>query len=57
MPTRYAEKVSAGDEVLVPENNKLTPAKVINVSSLKMQGDYTHFSVLQYVVSTAFKPL
>ena len=40
MSIRYAEKVSTGDEVLVPENNEFTPAKVINVSSLKMQGDY-----------------
>ena len=46
MPTRYAEKVSTGDEVLVSESNKLTPAKVTNVSSLKMQGDYICFFVL-----------
>ena len=52
MPTRYAEKVSTGDEVLVSENNELTPAKVINVSSLKMQGDYAF--VVFYVMNSTW---
>ena len=39
-PFRYADHVSIGDEVLVKGNDVLTPAKVINVSSLIMQGDY-----------------
>ena len=37
-PIRYAENLSAGDEVLVPENNELIPVKVVGVSSFQMQG-------------------
>ena len=37
---RYADQVSAGDEVLVNEQYKITPAKAINVSSFEMQGNY-----------------
>ena len=37
---RYAEQVLIGDEVLVKGNNELAPAKVINVSELKMQGNH-----------------
>ena len=36
---RYADQVCVGDEVLVQKNDNLFPAKVINVSSLVMQGD------------------
>ena len=35
---RYTDQVSVGDEVLVDENNKLIPAKVIRVASTFMQG-------------------
>ena len=37
---RYADDVSIGDEVLVQdEDDELTPAKVIDLSSKTMQGD------------------
>ena len=36
---RDADQVCVGDEMLVQKNDKLIPAKVINVSSLIMQGD------------------
>ena len=37
---RYADDVSIGDEVLVQgEDDELTPAKVIDLSSSTMQGD------------------
>ena len=36
---RYADHVSIGDEVLVEENDKLIPRKVVNVSGLLMQGN------------------
>ena len=36
---RYADQVLVGDEVLVQGIDNLIPAKVINVSSLNMQGD------------------
>ena len=36
---RYAADVSTGDEVLVaPEDNEFSPAKVVSVTSFKMQG-------------------
>ena len=35
---RFAEQVSINDEVLVQEKNEFAPAKVINVSHMKMQG-------------------
>ena len=37
---RYADQVAVGDEVLVLENDDLTPTKVINVSSFNMQGTH-----------------
>ena len=37
---RYADQVAIGDEVLVLENDDLTPTKVINVSSFNMQGTH-----------------
>ena len=37
---RYAEQLSIDDEVLVNENNTLTPTKVINTTSLMMEGNY-----------------
>ena len=39
---RYADQVLVGDEVLVQGIDNLIPAKVINVSSLNMQGDVYH---------------
>ena len=46
---RYAAQVSIGDEVLSKGNrsNKLTPAKVTNVSNFMMQGD--NLFVLNYI--------
>ena len=38
IPHRYANEVSIGDELLVKENSKLLPAKVVNVSSFMMEG-------------------
>ena len=38
VPFRYANLLTIGDELLVQGNNKLTPAKVIHVSNLVMQG-------------------
>ena len=35
---RYANQVSVGDEVMVLRNDKVMPTKVMNVSSLIMQG-------------------
>ena len=40
---RYADQVAIGDEVLVQENDGLTPSKVINVTSSTMQGNYNPF--------------
>ena len=37
---RYADQVSVGDEVMVLRNDKLMSAKVMNVSSFIMQGNY-----------------
>ena len=39
---RYADQISSGYEVLVQENDELTPAKVINVSMAIMQGNLNH---------------
>ena len=36
----YAVHVSVGDEILVQVNNKLTPAKVTNVSNIIVEGYY-----------------
>ena len=38
---RYADQVSVGDEVMVLRNDKLMPAKVMNGSSLIMNGNYS----------------
>ena len=38
---RYADQVSVGDEVMVLRNDKLMPAKVMNVSSLIIKGNYS----------------
>ena len=46
---RYANEVSVSDEVLIKDNAKLMPAKVINVSSLILQGDL-NFILKSYVV-------
>ena len=37
---RYADQVSLDDEVLVNKNDEFIPTRVINVSSLMMQGDH-----------------
>ena len=43
---RYADDVSIGDEVLVQgEDDELTPAKVIDLSSSTMQGDILWLSL------------
>ena len=42
---RYADQVLIGDEVLVEQNAKLTPARVINVLSVRMQGNYQSITV------------
>ena len=42
---RYASQVSVGDEVLVLRNDELMPVKVVNVSSLIMQGN-SHLTLL-----------
>ena len=36
---RFADKVAIGDELLAKGYDNLTPAKVINVSTFKLQGD------------------
>ena len=38
---RYADQVRVGDEVMILRNDKLMPTKVMNVSSLIMQGNYS----------------
>ena len=35
---RYADQVSVGDEVIILQNDKIIPAKVIHVSNLVLQG-------------------
>ena len=37
---RYADQISVGDEVFVPKNGVLTPAKVTYISTFKMHGVY-----------------
>ena len=37
---RYSDEMSIGDEVLVNGNNAMIPAKVVNISSLTMQGSW-----------------
>ena len=40
---RFAGNIFVGDEVLVETNNKLTPVKVIDVSTLVMEGEHNVF--------------
>ena len=40
---RHAAHVSIDDEVLVNENNKLVPKKVLNVSNSIMEGHYYYY--------------
>ena len=51
---RYADQLSITDEVLVHQNDKLTPDKVINVSSLIMQGDYDYPIVSNILILSLF---
>ena len=45
---RYAHSISVGDEVIVHENYEVMPAKVINVSKPKMEGEcYLFFIFLK----------
>ena len=37
--SRYADDVSIYDEVLVHDNDRVMPAKVINISNAEMQGN------------------
>ena len=37
---RYAGQITIDDEVLIPENNEVTPTKVISISNFTMQGAY-----------------
>ena len=43
--SRFADQVSVGDEVMVLDNDKLRPEKVINISDLIMQGNCTFFLI------------
>ena len=40
---RYANDVSVGDELLVQGNEKLIPTKVVDITDLIMQGNYSHY--------------
>ena len=42
---RYADQILIGNDILVEKNNKLTPAKVISISSVKAQGKYQQFLI------------
>ena len=44
-PFSFADHVSVSDEVLVEENNGLTTAKVIKVSTLIEKGDCSLFKI------------
>ena len=44
----YADQLSIGDEVLVQGNNDLTPAKVINISDITMQGKYCNLLIVTH---------
>ena len=46
---RFAHDVAAGDCVLIQKNDQLAPEKVINVSSITIQGN-------NFVVSTFYEP-
>ena len=39
LSVRYVDQLSIGEEVLVEENNELIAMKVINISSIIMQGN------------------
>ena len=39
---RYADQVFVGNEVLIETNDEVIPAKVIDVSSLLLQGNKNH---------------
>ena len=54
---RYADQVLVGDEVLVQGIDNLIPAKVINVSSLNMQGDlcsFIYFAFSLFIIHSTF---
>ena len=46
----YAGQVSVGDEILVQKDDNILPAKVINVSSIIMQGDLISFNIYIFLV-------
>ena len=43
----YADQLSVGDEMLVPKNNEMIPAKVANVNNVTMQGNL--FIVIHFI--------
>ena len=47
---RYADHVSVGDEVMVLRNDKLMPAKVMDVSSLSAQGNYSSTNLFVFLL-------
>ena len=44
----FADQVSAGDDGMIQENDKLMAVKVINVSIIIMQGEYSSFKFFVY---------
>ena len=49
LPCIFAHDVAAGDCVLIQKNDQLAPEKVINVSSITIQGN-------NFVLSTFYEP-
>ena len=40
---RYANDVSVGDYLLVQGKDKLVPTKIVDVTDLTMQGNYSYY--------------
>ena len=54
---RYADQVLVGDEVLVQGIDNLIKTKVINVSTLNMQGDlrsFVFFAFYLFIIHSTF---
>ena len=47
---RYADQVSVGDEVMVLRKDKLMPAKVMDVSSLIVQGNNSSSNLFVFLL-------
>ena len=51
---RYADHVTIGDKVLIQENTEMVPATIINISTIKIQGNISSKRLSHRIFGFAF---